>query len=91
VARVGPGRVECATIGGRGRWKQLTQSMHTKENPEIEKVVAQRRLELVALSRAEVAHEFDIMFQIRPDARSDKENLIERILIKVRAALEGKS
>jgi hypothetical protein len=57
----------------------------------IEKAVAQRRTALEAIPLHEVRHEFEIDFQIYPDSHSDKENLIKRILVKVRAELERHS
>jgi hypothetical protein len=57
----------------------------------IEKAIAKRRAELEALSRPEVAEEFQLAFQIRPDLQTGRDNLIERILAKVRAELERNS
>jgi hypothetical protein len=57
----------------------------------IDKAVAKRRAELEAMPLHEVRHEFQFDFQIYPDSHSDKENLIARILVKVRAELERHS
>jgi hypothetical protein len=55
---------------------------------QIDKAVAKRRSELESLSLAELGQEFQFTFQMHPDLQSGKENLIARILVKVRAELE---
>jgi hypothetical protein len=57
----------------------------------IDQAVAKRRAELEALSLREVGQEFQFAFRIPPDLHAGKENLIERILTKVRAELERNS
>jgi len=57
----------------------------------VEKAVATRRTALEAMPLHEVRHEFENDFRIYPDARSDKESLIDRILVKVRAEIERQS
>jgi len=56
-----------------------------------ETAVATRRTALTAMPLHEVRHEFESDFRIYPDARSDKDNLIDRILVKVRAEIERHS
>jgi hypothetical protein len=68
-----------------------SQFMFDAVSTQIAKAVAKRRGELEALSRPEVVEEFQFAFQIRPDLQALKENLIERILAKVRAELERNS
>lgn len=55
---------------------------------QIDAAVARRRAELQALSLDEVGREFQFMFRMRPDLHVGKDNLTERILVKVRAELE---
>ncbi len=55
---------------------------------EIDAAVAKRRAELQARSLDEVGRDFQFTFQMRPDLHKGKDNLIERILAKVRAELE---
>jgi len=57
----------------------------------IDKAVAKRRTALETMPLHEVRREFQFDYQIYPDSHSSKENLIERILVKVRAELERHS
>ncbi len=54
---------------------------------KIDAAVVKRRVVLQAMSLDEVGREFQFQFRIRPDLQAGKENLIERILAKVRAEL----
>ena len=54
----------------------------------IDNAIAVERAKLQRLLLHEVGEEFEQAFGIRPDARGGKDDLIERILAKARAALE---
>jgi len=58
---------------------------------QIETALAKRRAALEAMPLHEVRNQFETGFQIYPDSHSDQENLIQRILVKVRAELEHHS
>jgi hypothetical protein len=55
---------------------------------QIDAAVAKRRAELQARSLDEVGRDFQFTFRMHPDLQAGKDNLIERILAKVRAELE---
>jgi len=65
-----------------------SQFMRDDVRAEIDAAVAKRRAELQARSLDEVGRDFQFTFQMRPDLHKGKDNLIERILAKVRAELE---
>ena len=54
----------------------------------IDNSIAVQRSKLQRLLLHEVGEEFEQAFGIRPDPRGGKDDLIERILAKARAALE---
>jgi hypothetical protein len=62
--------------------------MRDEVQAEIDKTVSKRRTEFQAMSLEEVGRQFQFNFAIRPDLQAGKDNLIERILVKVRAELE---
>jgi hypothetical protein len=61
--------------------------MRDEFKAQIDAAVAKRRSELQALTVNEVGEEFRFVFQMHPDLLLGKENLIDRILAKVRAEL----
>jgi len=58
---------------------------------QINKAVSKQQVRLEALSLDEVGQEFRLAFQMHPDLQLGMENLIARILAKVRAELERHS
>ena len=71
--------------GGEAHRRQF---MARDREAQIDKAVAKRRTALETSPLHEVRHEFQFAYQIYPDSHSSKENLIERILVKIRAELE---
>jgi len=65
-----------------------SQFMKDDVRGQIDAAVAKRRAELQARSLDEVGRDFQFTFQMHPDLQGGKDNLIERILAKVRAELE---
>jgi hypothetical protein len=65
----------------------MTDEVETR----IDAAVAKRRAELEVMPIHEVRQEFQFTFQIYPDSHADKGNLIDRILVKIRAELERHS
>lgn len=55
---------------------------------EIDQTVSKRRSELLALSLRDIGRAFEATFQIAPNLAAGKENLIERVLNKLRAELQ---
>jgi hypothetical protein len=68
-----------------------SQFMRDDVRAEVDAAVGKRRVELQAMTLDEIGREFEFQFRIRPDLQTGKDNLIERILAKVRAVLERNS
>ena len=65
----------------------MSDDVRTQNN----KTVSKQQIRLEALSLDEVGQEFRLAFQMHPDLQLGRENLIARILAKVRAELERHS
>jgi len=78
-------RIKALASREEAHWSQFMQD---EIRNKIDGAVGKRRAELQVMSLEEVGRAFQFKFGIRPDLAAGKDNLIERVLVKVRAELE---